>query len=86
LHHGEVFAEPVDGGIVRGRGSHQESLILDLGKPAQNLRQVGLAELGGSARTGGQLGQALDLFAGHGEILGKNPPGANMTSGISDHF
>ena len=86
LHQGELFAEPVDSGIVRGRSSYQEILIFDLGQPAQNLRKVGLAELGGSARTGRQFCQALDVFAGHGAILGKNPSGANMTGGIPDHF
>ncbi|MEO1826263.1 MAG: hypothetical protein ABGZ31_11185 [Roseibacillus sp.] len=86
MHHGELFAKPVDSGIVRGRSSYKEILILDLGQPAQNLRKVGLAELGGSACTGRQFCQALDVFAGHGSILGKNPSGANMTGGIPDHF
>jgi len=57
-----------------------------MGKPAQNLRQLGLAELGSSACAGGQVSQAFDVFAGHDESLGKNLPGANMTEGIPAHF
>ena len=57
-----------------------------MGKPAQNLRQLGLAELGSSSCAGGQFSQAFDVFAGHDESLGKNLPGANMTEGIPVHF
>ena len=43
--------------------------MLDLGQSAQDLREIGLAELGGSAGAGGKFGKAFDLFAGHGGTL-----------------
>ncbi|MBB79769.1 MAG: hypothetical protein CMN02_02000 [Roseibacillus sp.] len=86
MHHGELFTKPEDSGVVRGSSSNQEIFIFDLGKPAQNLREVGLADFGGSACAGRKLCQTLDVFAGHAVILGKNPSGANMTGGIPDHF
>jgi hypothetical protein len=53
LHHGELVGEPIDGGIIGACGPYEEVGIVHLGQSAQNLREIGLAELGCSARAGG---------------------------------
>ena len=86
LHHCELVGEAVNRGVIRGGSSHQEGFILDLGQSAQDLREVGLAELGGSARTGGELGQTLDFFAGHARRVGEIFSGANSMGQIAANF
>ena len=63
LDEGAVGVEPVDGGVVGGGGSDEEVVIRKLREVAQDLREGGLPELGGSSGAGGQGGELADLFA-----------------------
>lgn len=36
-----------------------------MGEAAQDLREIGGTDFGGSASTGGKIGKAADFFAGH---------------------
>ena len=66
LHHREIVAQPEDGGVVRTGRPDEKIFMMHLGESAQHLREIGLAELGGSSGAGGQFGEAFDVVAGHG--------------------
>lgn len=65
LDEGALVIEAIDGGVVGGGGTDEEIGVVDLGEAAQNLREFGLADFGGSSSAGGQGGEFADLFAGH---------------------
>jgi len=56
-HEGTTVAERIHGGVVAGRGVHQRFSTLDGDQVTQDLRQLGHAELTGSAGSVSKLGQ-----------------------------
>lgn len=65
LDQGQIRSNPVNGGIVGTGGSDEEIGVLNIGEATQDLREFGLAELGGSPSAGRHFGQAFDIFATH---------------------
>ena len=66
LDEGGLVVNTVNCGVIGTRGTDEEIGVGDVGEATQNLRQLGLAELGGSSSAGGQFCQAFDVFATHG--------------------
>ena len=53
LHNRELFRDFINGGVVRAGGTDKEIGVGDIGDTTQDLREFGLAELGGSSSAGG---------------------------------
>jgi len=63
LDQGAGGIEAEHGRIIGGGSSDEKVVMPDLGESAQDLREIGLAEFGGSAGAGGQVRKASDVFA-----------------------
>ena len=61
----QVRRNSVNGGVIGAGRSDEEIGILNVGNATQDLREFGLAELGGSSSAGGHFRQAFDVFATH---------------------